>query len=256
MMLQTLGRGAILLATTLMLIACTAGLETQTERPPAEVGGRFSIGGFSFGGKPDTFGYEGTLSPEEAALREQARKFDRTVWQGILIGAVVGTAVGVAAGGDTEDAVGGAIIGASVGAIAGIYVAHMQQRYANKEDQLDAMITDVRNSNRETETLIADVKTVIAEDRRRLASVQQRVAQGQAGAKELEQERGRVWGNRRVVEKAAVGGQDQYRMFEGAIQRFQKNNPGVKTSGFEQALTSYRNNLATLDRLAASMAKA
>ncbi len=256
MMIPSRGRGTLPAATTLLLIACTAGLETQTERPPAEVGGRFSIGGFSFGGKPDTFGYEGTLSPEEAALREQARKFDRTVWQGVLIGAVVGTAIGVAAGGDTEDAVGGAIIGASVGAIAGIYVARMQERYANKEDQLDAMITDVRNANRETETLIADVTTVIAEDRRRLSAVRQRVAQGQASAKALEQERGRVWGNRRVVEKAAVGGQDQYRMFESAIQRFQKNNPGVKTSGFEQALKSYQSNLATLDRLAAGMAKA
>ena len=118
------------------------------------------------------------------------------------------------------------------------------------------MIKDVRNSNRATETLIADVTTVIEEDRRRLSAVQKRVAQGQASAKELEQERGRVWGNRRVVEKAAVGGQDQYRMFEGAIQRFQKQNPGVKTTGFEQELKSYRNNLATLDRLATGMAKA
>ncbi|HYN77128.1 MAG TPA: glycine zipper domain-containing protein [Lamprocystis sp. (in: g-proteobacteria)] len=245
-----------LLVAALILAACDAGLETKTDQPPAEVGGRFSIGGFSFGGKEEKFGYTGELSAEEAALREQARKFDQTVWQGLLIGAVVGTAVGAVAGGDTQGAVGGAIVGAGVGAIAGMYVARMQQRYANTEDQLDAMIGDVRNSNRATESLIADVQTVIAEDRRRLAAVQAKVARGQATAADLTQERGRAWGNRRVVEKAALGGQDQYRVFEGAIQRFQQKNPGVKTANFERELKGYRTRLEDLDRLAAGMAKA
>ena len=245
-----------LLVTALTLAACDAGLETKTDQPPAEVGGRFAIGGFSFGGTAEKFGYTGELSGDEAALREQARKFDQTVWQGMLIGAVVGTAVGAVAGGDAQDAVGGAIVGAGVGAIAGMYVARMQQRYANTEDQLDAMIADVRNSNRATEALIADVQTVIAEDRRRLAAVQAKVARGQATTADLTQERGRAWGNRRVVEKAALGGQDQYRMFEGAIQRFQQKNPGVKTANFDQELKGYRTRLENLDRLAASMAKA
>lgn len=256
MMPQALRHGAILALIALTLLACDAGVETKTDQPPAEVGGRFVIGGFSFGGKEETFGYTGELSGDEAALREQARKFDQTVWQGMLIGAVVGTAVGAVAGGDTQGAVGGAIVGAGVGAIAGMYVARMQQRYASTEDQLNAMIGDVRNSNRATEQLIADVQTVIAEDRRRLAAVQAKVASGQATAADLTQERGRAWGNRRVVEKAALGGQDQYRVFAGAIQRFQQQNPGVKTINFEQELKGYRARLESLDHLAAGMAKA
>jgi hypothetical protein len=256
MMVHRPRRGAVLTGIALTLCACDSGQGTKTERPPAEVGGRWSIGGLSFGGTTDKFGYTGALSGDEAALREQASKFDQTVWQGTLIGAVVGTAVGVVAGGDAQGAVGGAIAGASVGALAGIYVARMQQRYASKEDQLNAMIVDVRRSNEASEALIANVQSVLAEDRRRLAAVQAQVARGQATAADLTQERGRVWGNRRVVEQAALGGQDRYRVFEGAVQRFQQQNPQVNTAGLEQELATYRTKLETLDRLAGSMAKA
>jgi hypothetical protein len=256
-MITRLPRGAALAWwAALVLCACDAGLDTKGERPPAEVGGRFSIGGFTFGSGDERFGYTGELSGDERAMREQAKKFDRTVWEGILIGAVLGTAVGAAAGGDTEDAVSGAIVGAGVGAIAGMYVAELQRRYATKEDQLEAMTADLHTANRQSEALIASIQSVIAEDRRRLAGVQARLARGQATRADLEQERGRVWGNRRVVEKAALGGQDQYRVFEGAIQRFQQKNPGVRTGGFEQELARYRSNLATLDRLAGSMVRA
>ncbi|AFL75297.1 hypothetical protein [Thiocystis violascens] len=83
-------------------------------RPPAEVGGRFSIGGLELLEPTDNYGYTGELSPAEQALREQGRKFDRTVWQAVLIGSVAGTTIGAVAGGDAEDAVGGAIVGASI----------------------------------------------------------------------------------------------------------------------------------------------
>jgi hypothetical protein len=132
----------------------------------------------------------------------------------------------------------------------------MQERYANKEDQLNAMVKDVRNSNRESEILIAKIQSVIVEDRRRLAAVQTRLAQGKATAAELEQERGRIWSNRTVVENAALSAKDQYRIFKDAIHQYQKKNPGTAVVGFEQELTGYRKNLDTIDRLAASMVKA
>jgi len=243
-------------AVALAVSGCGPGEETKPDQPPAEVGGCFTIAGMPVGGCGEDFGYQGKFSGDEAAMRAQARKFDQTVWEGVLIGAVAGTAIGVLAGGDTKGAVGGAVIGASLGAIAGAYVARLQQRYASKEDQLNALIADLQTSNRESESLIAQVRTVIAEDRRRLAAAQARVTRGEATKADLLQERGHAWANRRVVEKASQGAQDQYRVFEGAITRFQQQNPGVKTGGFSQELNAYRAKLDTLDGLAASMGQA
>ena len=249
-------RIAVLVTTALILIACASGPETKSDRPPAEVGGCWSIAGYEHCDTTDTFGYKGSYSPDELALREQAKRFDLTVWQGALIGAVIGGAIGAASGGSASSAAGGATAGAAIGLIAGAYVAHLQDRYASKEDQLDAMTRDVANSNQKTAELIAKIRSVIAEDRRRLAAIQARVAHGQATAAELEQERGRIWSNRRVVEKATLGAKDQYSMFKDASQRYQRSHAGTTTVALEQGLTQYRKNLESLDRLSASMVKA
>jgi len=246
----------VALAAAVSVVGCVTEGPAKPDRPPAEVGGRFSIGGFTLGPRGEPYGYQGDLSDSEKKLREQGRKFDKTVWQGVLIGAVAGTLIGAVAGGDAEDAVGGAIVGGSIGALAGMYVAHKQKVYASAEDQLDSMIGDIRTSNRDAEALIADAKTVLAEDRRRLAAVQARHRAGQATERELEQERARVWGNKKVVETAAVGARDQYRMFEGAKRSFEKQNPGTSTRSFDQELGAYQRSVDLLDSVATSMAKA
>lgn len=244
------------MAVSITLVGCISGEEVRPDRPPAEVGGRLSIGGLAIGGRGDTYGYKGKLSDSEEQLREQGRKFDKTVWQGALIGAVAGTLIGAVAGGDAEDAVGGAIIGGSIGALAGMYVAHKQKLYASAEDQLDSMIADVHASNRDTEALIGDANTVLAEDRRRLTAIQARHRSGQVTEDELTQERARAWSNRKVVEKAALGARDQYRMFDGAKRGFQEKNPGTSAGSLDQELGAYRRNIDLLDSIAVSMAKA
>jgi hypothetical protein len=251
-------RFGLLVAMTGAILAagCTEEGSVRRDRPPAEVGGRFSIGGFSLGRQGEDYGFKGDLSASEEKLREQGRRFDKTVWEGVLIGAVAGTLIGAVAGGDAEDAVGGAIVGGSIGALAGMYVARKQKLYASVEDQLDSMIVDVRDSNRDAEALIADAKTVLAEDKRRLAAIQIRYQQGKATERELEQERARAWGNKKVVESAALGARDQYRMFEGAKRGFEKQNPGTSTHSFDQELDAYQRSVDLLDSVAASMAKA
>ena len=169
---------------------------------------------------------------------------------------MAGTAIAAVAGGDAEDAVGGAIVGASLGALAGMYLANKQRLYASQEDQLDSMIGDVRAANQNAEALIENARAVIAEDRRRLAEVQARYRRGKATEVEVTQERGRVWGNRKVVEKAALGAQDQYQLFESAKRDFERGDPAAGTLALEHELESYRQTIETLDGVALSMSKA
>jgi formiminotetrahydrofolate cyclodeaminase len=249
----------ITLTSALPLIAlsgCVTNPITDLTRAPAEVGGRFLLGGLELLKPKENYGFTGELSASEQALRERSKAFDRTVWQGVLIGAVAGTAIGAITGGDAEDAVGGAIIGASVGALAGIYVAKKQRQFSSQEDQLAAMTKDVRTANRQTEELIASIRTVIAEDQRRLADVQTRYQRGKATEEEVKQEQARVWSNRTVVEKATLGAKDQYQVFEGAKRKVEQTHPTAATQAFAREVKTYRQSIDALDKIAANMAKA
>lgn len=238
-----------------------AGCNTLTDaglnlnRAPPEVGNRFLVGAFELLKPADNYGYTGEFSPSEQALRERSRKFDRTVWQGALIGAVTGTAIGLVAGGDAEDAVGGAIVGAGLGALAGMYVANKQKQYSKQEEQLESITADVRGSNRELNALIAEAKAVVAADKKRLADIESRHKRGKATEAELKQVKARVWSNRDVTKKAAQGARDQYAMYKQAHQDL-KSKGATKTRALEKELDSYRKSLDALDKIAVSVVEA
>jgi hypothetical protein len=247
---------SVAVAAIITLAGCVPEEAVRPDRPPAEVGGRFAFGGFVTGGSASTYGYKGKRSASEEELREQGRKFDKTVWQGVLIGAVAGTVIGAIAGGDAQAAVGGAIIGGSIGALAGMYVANKQKLYASAEDQLESMTLDIHASNQDAEALIADANTVLTEDQRRLAVIDARLRAGQATESELTQTRARAWDNRKVVEAAAVGARDKYQLFVGAKRGFLEKNPATSAQSLDEELSAYRRNIDALDSIAASMGKA
>lgn len=226
------------------------------DRAPPEVGGRFSIGGFELLKPAEDYGYQGEFSASEQALRERSRKFDRTVWQAVILGAVGGTAIGLIAGGDAEDAIGGAIVGASLGALAGMYVANKQKQYAGREAQIQSMTADVRDSNRELAALIAEAESVIAADKKRLANVQARYARGKATESELKQERARIWSNRDVAEKAAQGARDQYIVFKQARQTLATQGSKTGTQPLDREIERYQKSIDALDRIVISVVKA
>jgi hypothetical protein len=196
------------------------------------------------------------LTASERRMREQGRAFDRTVWEGVLIGAGAGTVWGLINRDDASDVAKKALIGAAVGGLTGAYIAHVQKKYATQEDQLDAMTTDVRQSNRETDALIASAREVIAEDRRRLASAQRRYGAGQITESELTAARQRAEENKAVIDRAVTGAREQYSMFEGAEREFRRSNPTTDTGELQRELDAYNSQIDTLDGLADSIAVA
>jgi hypothetical protein len=189
-------------------------------------------------------------------MRDQSRAFQKTVWEGVLIGAGVGTLWGVIQGDKAKDVLTKAAIGGAVGGLAGAYVAHKQKQYSNKEDQLNSMITDVRASNKETADFIASVRQVVDEDKRRLAAVEGRVRKGQATQEELQSTRRRVADNQKVIAQASKGAREKQTMFQGAERQYRQNNPGADTGGLQRELDAFNRNISTLDGLAQSVAVA
>ena len=199
---------------------------------------------------------DATLTPAERRMRQQSRAFQRTVWEGALIGAGAGTLYGVIRGERAADVARDALIGGAAGGLAGLYVAHLQQQYASKEDQLAAMTADVQKSNQETQAFIASVREVIAEDQRRLAAVEQQVRTGQATQAQLQATRRQIAANRQVVAQAGKGAREKAAMFAGAERQYSKDHPGADTARMQRELDAFNKNVKTLDGLAQSVSVA
>lgn len=199
---------------------------------------------------------DASLTPAERRMREQSKAFQKTVWEGVLIGAAAGSIWGIVQGDKGSDVLKKALIGGAVGGLAGAYIGHKQNQFSSKEDVLDSMTADVRKSNKETTELIASVREVIAEDKRRLADVQKRYKQGRATEAEVASTRKRISSNQAVVAQASKGAREKYQMFQGAEQEFRKQNPATSTVGLQTELKTYNSQIATLDGLAGSIAQA
>jgi hypothetical protein len=199
---------------------------------------------------------DSSLTPSEQRLRRQSQAFQRTVWEGALIGASAGALLGVLQGKDTQGILQRVLIGGAVGGLAGAYIANKQKQYSNKEDQLDSMIVDVRQSNKETAELIASARQVIDEDKRRLASVQKRYKAGQSSEADLGDARRRVSENKAVVTQATKGAKEKYSMFEGAEREYRQQHPETDTGRMQSELKAYNQQIQTLDGLANTVAAA
>lgn len=220
-------------------------------------GSSFSAAGFgSDTASGSSGGRDYQLTTSERRMREQSRNFERTVWEGALIGAAGGALWGMIRGDDTSGVFKKAAIGAAVGGLAGAYIAHKQEQYSNKEDQLDSMIADVRDSNRNAKALIVSARDVLAEDKRRLASVKRQYKQGAATHENLQREKARIRANREVLTKASGGAKEKYGMFKGAKREYESQNPGTDTKRFQNELETYNEHIQTLDELATDISVA
>lgn len=127
-----------------------------------------------------TAGDPSQMTPAERKMREQADTYNQTVLEGLLTGCAAGGAIGAVSRSKNrgQNALIGCGIGAVLGAGAGAYVADKQEQYASKEEQLDAMIADVRKENERLAGLITTTQQVIADDKARIEQIDKDLAAG------------------------------------------------------------------------------
>jgi hypothetical protein len=249
-------QAAVLLATAALVNGCVSTGDLQGTAASGLSALTSGIGITGADAAPTPSASAQPLTPAEERMRQQSKAFQKTVWEGVLIGASAGTLWGVIQGDKAKDVLTKAVIGGAVGGLAGAYIGHKQNQFSSKEDQLDSMIADVKQSNRDTEELIVSVRQVIAEDKKRLAAVEQRFRKGQATKVEVDGTRSRIKENQTVIAQASKGAHQKQSMFQGAEQQFKKDNPGTDTARMQREIDAYNKHLKTLDGLAGSVAVA
>lgn len=168
--------GALLTSAALLLSSCASTSETlsavgsSVDSSMEWVGS--SIGKMTASQEP--------LTPAEKQLREKAANFNRTIFEGMMVGAVGGAAVGAGIGAaSTSNRGAGALMGAAIGAVGGAaagaaggyYYANMKEKYADQEERLDVMTAGLRQENAELESTVVAARAVVAEKKKTLASL-------------------------------------------------------------------------------------
>ena len=202
----------------------------------------------------DTQVSEDELSPAQHRLRERKTAFEDTVWEGALIGAGVGALLGALFSEDkTTGAILGGIGGAIAGSLAGKYIADKQSQYADREDQLDAMILDVRNKNGEAEALIESIEEVVAEDKRRLVLLNQQFAQKQISETDYQQQLAIVRSDREAMRDAIGSADEQLTTFRDAKEIYAEQNADVDTHELDQEIGVLQAHIATMHGFVAEL---
>ena len=149
------------------------------------------------------------LTPAEERMRQQSSDYDRTIAEGIGVGALAGAALGAGIGaaasggnrgkGAAIGAVIGGLVGAAAGGMTGQYYADKKKQYANEEQLLDSIIADLETENRRLDSLVADTRTVVADDHRKLDQVRSDLAANRVSRQEASRRLAAVDSNRKVL---------------------------------------------------------
>lgn len=171
------------------------------------------------------------LTPAEMRMREQAATYNQTIAEGAAVGCLIGGGLGLLLGGGKalENAAVGCAIGLGVGAGAGAYVADKQEQYANEEQQLDAMITDVQADNQRLAGLIDSVRQVIAEDTARMDQLERQLAAGKISMDQARTQMASVDENKKYLDQTIASLNERYQTYQDAAQQVAANG-GVSRS--------------------------
>lgn len=163
-----------------------------------------------------TGGGRSGMTATELELHNRSRAMQKTILEGLAIGAGTGAVISAVSGGDT---VRGALIGAAVGVAAGSYLAHLQRNYADKESRLVAAISDLQGTNAEARLTLSVMRRVVDAQLRELAQLRRAVANGSADQSALNAELRDARANLRDMDAAADGAAKREREFSRAQRR-------------------------------------
>lgn len=194
---------------------------------------------------------EASLTPAQRQMRERSEAFNRTVWEGVAAGAVVGAIAGALIADDDPlagAAIGG-VAGGVIGGLAGSYIAERQAEYADEEDLLDAMISDVRLKNTEAAELVQSMEVVLAEDRRQLALLQQQRQADQITAEEYEGKLAIIRSDQEQMTESHESAKEQLKTFQEARDIYKTENPGTSTAKMDTELATLQSRIDSMGKI-------
>jgi hypothetical protein len=184
------------------------------------------------------------LTPAEERMRAQASDYKKTIAGGLLVGCLGGAGIGALIERDAKGALIGCGAGAVVGGAAGYYVAEKKKGYATREQQLDAMIADVKQDNAKVATMVADTREIATADRKRIDQIERDLKANKISRQEAQKQMADVDANRVFLAETVRDLQ---------LRRDQWRDVRNKAGGNPQELAEMDKEIQQLERQIASM---
>lgn len=196
------------------------------------------------------------LTPEQRQLREQTQAYNKTVGQGVGIGALAGGLIVAALGGNAEDIAVGAAVGGAVGGIAGSYYADKQKEYASNEAVLDSMISDARDYNEESRRLIATARQVCEKQAQRLAQLRRQLDEGQDTERALRKQIRIARADKELLEESLASTEVELEKYEKAMAMHEEEFPDADTTDFEAEIARIDERVEELELISQELTSA
>lgn len=148
-----------------------------------------------------------TATEAERLLDQRSAAMQRTVLEASGAGAALGGGSALAWG--LGPALIASIAGGAAGASAGTYVGTLQQDYANDEQRLDRMISDLETANADAEALLVAMREVLDEQLAEIASIRASISSDASAEALLKAELDSLQENVQVMESAITGADER-----------------------------------------------
>jgi outer membrane lipoprotein SlyB len=187
------------------------------------------------------------FTPEEQRLRQQASVYNQTVLEGCAVGIGVGALAGYLAGGNLTSTAVGAGAGAAIGCGAGWYIANLQEGHAGKEQQLDAMITDVRADNERMAGLVVSARQVIAKDKAKIDQIDRDLASGKMSMEMARAEMASVDDNQRYLESTLANVRLRQNDWKEVAKEARKEGDPAKVAEIDREMKKLETQISSLE---------
>ena len=134
---------------------------------------------------------EGPLTPAQRELRDRNQRYNETVGVGLTAGAILGALAGALLAGKNSRGSGaliGGAAGAALGGAGGAAIADRNQRYASREQELNARITAAQKEANDFREMAALSERIRADNEKRLAELDASYKSGRISAAQYRRE--------------------------------------------------------------------
>ncbi|KAF0222772.1 MAG: hypothetical protein FD176_2449 [Rhodospirillaceae bacterium] len=206
------------------------------------------------------------LTPAEQRMREQADIYNQTIFEGAATGCAAGILAGILIGATTSskknkgknmlvDGAIGCVAGAAIGGGVGAYVADKQEKYASREEQLDAMITDVKGENQRLAGLVTATQQVIVADKARIDQIDKDLAAGKITMAQAKEKMAAVDDNKSYLDNTITELRKRHSTYAEAAGQVERGAAKNKVAAMNQEITTLEKQIAQLEAERDSLAQ-
>ncbi|CAG9430030.1 hypothetical protein [Providencia alcalifaciens] len=139
-----------------------------------------------------------------------------------------------------------AVVGCGVGVGANAYLDNQRKTYSNKEQQLNAMISDIQQENQRLKSASSTAKSVIADDKRELAKINQDIAQKRLDQKAAEKKLKGVDANIASLQKSLTDMKKRQREWKEISEKSAAQ--GMKTAQLDTQIAEMKTQVSSLEK--------